>query len=93
MMSQNKLGCTCALCYDQGIKLSGNVPFVTLVRLVEELPSSNSQNKDLHVSQQIDVQSCKVSHLFKVTEVLVPPEALQVVEGIDVVEGVPVVGL
>ena len=48
MMSHNELGCT--LRSDQGFKISGKVPFVTFEQLVEELPSSNSQNKDLHIS-------------------------------------------
>ena len=45
---QIELGC--ALCSDQGIKLSGKVPFVTFEQPVEELPSFQAQTKDSHIS-------------------------------------------
>ena len=40
----------CALCFDQGIKLSGKVPFVTFEWLVKELPVAKAQTKDSHIS-------------------------------------------
>ena len=40
----------CALSSDQGIKLSGKVPFVTFEQPVDELPSFQAQTKDSHIS-------------------------------------------
>ena len=35
----------CALCFDQGVKLSGKIPLVTLKQLFEELPSAKAKIK------------------------------------------------
>ena len=40
----------CALSFDQGIKLSGKVPFVAIEQPVEEFPSFQVQTKDSHIS-------------------------------------------
>ena len=43
----------CALCFDQGIKLSVKVPFVTFKWLVKELPATKAQTKR-HASKFVD---------------------------------------